>query len=135
MSEHWLQLICISIAQSFARDIDKYLWPSQFSFKRTVRVIDSLFMARRHIDDLYAKQHVKLCLLAFDWANAFDNIMPQSMIHALQRFCIPNDFLHHARSLFMIPTLIRLRTFSVLESVRGAFVSSIVCHSDEFFDC
>ena len=77
-----------------ACNIDKYLWPSQFGFKRNARVTDALFIARRHIDDAYVKKDGKLCSLALDEAKAFDSIMPQIMIHALQRFSIPNDFLH-----------------------------------------
>ena len=39
-----------------AYNIDRYLWPSQFGFKRNARVTDALFMARRHIDDACAKK-------------------------------------------------------------------------------
>ena len=83
-----------------ACNVDKYLWPSQFGFKRNARVTDALFMARRHIDHAYAKRDGKLCLLALDWAKAFDSIMPHSMIHALKRFGIPDDFLHMVNAIY-----------------------------------
>ena len=57
-------------------------------------------MARRHIEHAHAKQHGHSCLLTIDWAKAFDSIMPISMIHALQRFGIPDDFLHMVDAIY-----------------------------------
>ena len=68
-------------------------------------------MARRHIDDAYAKKKCKLCLLALDWAKSFDNIMSQCMIHALQRFGIPKDFLH------MVDAIYSSRAFFVYDTI------------------
>ena len=99
-------------------------------------------MARRHIDDAYAKKDGKLCLLALDWAKAFDSIMPQSMIHALQRFGIPNDFLHmvdaiySSRAFFVHDTNIDSTTKSQRAGIsQGPCVSSVVCYGDECIDC
>ena len=64
-------------------------------------------MARRYIENAHAKKDGKLCLLALDWAKAFDSIMSHTMIHALKRFGLPNDFLH------MIEVIYSSRSFSV----------------------
>ena len=93
-----------------------------------MHVADALFMARRHIDHAYAKKDGKLCLLALDLAKAFDGIMPHSMIHALRRFGIPEDFLnminaiYSSRSFFVRDANIQIRIANpnVLGSVKDA---------------
>ena len=69
------------------------MWPTQFGFRLGACVTDALIMARRFIDKAHVIKIVKLILFAFDWAEAFDSIMPRPMLAARERFGLPADFL------------------------------------------
>ena len=91
-------------------NVDDQIWPTQFGFRNGARVTDALFMARRFIDKAHAIKNSKLVLLALDWAKAFDSIMPEPMLVALERFGLPTQFLA------MISAIYDSRSFFVSES-------------------
>ena len=61
---------------------------------------DALVIARRHIDKVFAFQNQHLVLLALDWAKAFDSIIPEPMLIALQLFGLPEQFIHMTRAIY-----------------------------------
>ena len=101
-------------------NVDEHIWHTQFGFKRGARVTDALFMARRFIDQAHATKDSKLVLLALDWAKAFDSIMPEPMLVALERFGLPNHFLS------MIDAIYSSRVFFVHDNCQD---SSTQCQS------
>ena len=50
---------------------------------------DALFIARRKVENAWARKNGNLLLLALDWAKVFDSISPASLINAMSRFGIP----------------------------------------------
>ena len=101
-------------------NVDEHIWHTQFGFRQGARVTDALFMARRFIDKAHATKNSKLVLLALDWAKAFDSIMPDPMLLALERFGLPHEFLS------MINAIYSSRSFFVHDSCQN---SSNQCQS------
>ena len=66
--------------------------------------------ARRMIDAAYAAGGRGITLLLLDWAKAFDRIKSDAMLHALERFGIPEPMLD------MLGAIYQTRSFIVLDS-------------------
>ena len=89
---------------------EKRIWATQFGFKRGVGTADALFIIRRIIDRLADDPKLNGIFLALDWAKAFDSIAPTTLIEALQRFGLPQDFTD------MIAAIYSDRIFRIEES-------------------
>ena len=82
-----------------ARPEDK-LWPTQFAFRRKRGTGDALFIARRVLEEAWARKNGKAILLALDWAKAFDSISPQAWSQALKRFGCPPEFVRMIAAMY-----------------------------------
>ena len=90
-----------------AAGADDGLWASQFGFRPGRITEDAIFVSRRRIELARAQRNGKISLLALDWRKAFDSINPTSLVDALRRFGLPQQFLD------MISSLLAARCFSV----------------------
>jgi len=72
--------------------IEDVLWPSQFGFRRGRSTEDAIFLARRRIELARAQRNGHICLLALDWAKAFDSINVASLLDGLRRAGLPPSF-------------------------------------------
>ena len=72
--------------------VDDCIWPTQFGFKAGRGTVDALFIIRRHLERVWNSKAQKTWLLALDWAKAFDSIPPESLVQALKRFGLPDQF-------------------------------------------
>ena len=79
---------------------EKRLWHTQFGFRRGRGTGDALFVARRVIENAWAKRDGKVILLALDWAKAFDSIAPAALNHALLRFGCPQHFVEMISAIY-----------------------------------
>ena len=77
--------------------IDEKLWHTQFGFRKGCSTQDAIFITRRMIEQCHNGKAHSIILLALDWAKAFDAIDPSSLVHALKRFGLPDQFLHAIR--------------------------------------
>ena len=89
--------------------IDERIWPSQFGFRGGRSTEDAIFVARRQIELARAQRSGGTTLVALDWKKAFDSIHVGSMLDALRRLGIPEDF----RS--MVESMMAPRKFIVRE--------------------
>ena len=69
------------------------IWRTQFGFKSKHGTTDAIFIARRKLEEAFARENKPLVLLALDWAKAFDSVMPDALIEALRRFRLPSKML------------------------------------------
>ena len=92
-----------------AAGADAALWSSQFGFRPGRSTEDAIFIARRKIELARAQRNGKVSLLALDWRKAFDSIHVSSLVDALRRFGLPQQFLE------MMSSLLSSRHFSVSE--------------------
>ena len=76
------------------------VWPTQFGFMRNRGKSDALFLARRIIDDAWAKKNGKAILVALDWAKAFDSVSPAALTNALLRFGIPAPYVDMIQAIY-----------------------------------
>ena len=67
------------------------LWKNQFGFRSKYGTNDALFIIRRKIDIAMQSKNDPLCILALDWAKAFDSVSPTCLCNALERFGIPGN--------------------------------------------
>ena len=88
---------------------DDRMWASQFGFRPGRNTEQALHCSRRAIDLAVALRGGSAHLLALDWAKAFDSISPESLVTALRRFGVPQQFLDVVRSIYTD------RTFFVVE--------------------
>jgi len=88
------------------------LWRTQFGFKSKHGTADALFLARRLLEDTWAKNGGQLVLLALDWAKAFDSVSPDSLLTALDRFGVPAKFAAVVKAIYTD------RTFNVRDADR-----------------
>ena len=65
---------------------------TQFGFKSKSGTREALFLVRRMIEQSWLKKDHKFIMLALDWSKAFDSISPASLLQALRRFGIPQEF-------------------------------------------
>ena len=65
------------------------IWPIQFSFRSGCGCADALVIARRKVENAWARKNGNLLLLALDWAKVFDSISLASLVNAMSRFGIP----------------------------------------------
>ena len=68
------------------------IWPTQFGFRSGCGCADALFIARRKVENAWARKDGNLLLLALDWAKTFDSISPAGLVNAMSRFGIPYHF-------------------------------------------
>ena len=76
------------------------IWPTQFGFRSGCGCADALFIARRKVENAWARKDGNLLLLALDWAKAFDSISPAGLVNAMSRFGIPYHFCSVVRSIY-----------------------------------
>ena len=76
------------------------IWPTQFGFRRHRGTGDALFVARRIIEDTWARRDGKVIFLALDWARAFDSVSPAALSIALRRFGCPPAFVQMIGSIY-----------------------------------
>ena len=76
------------------------IWPTQFGFRSGCGCADALFIARRKVENAWARKDGNLLLLALDWAKAFDSISPAGLVNAMSRFGIPFQFCSVVRGIY-----------------------------------
>ena len=76
------------------------LWPTQFGFRTSRSTEDTIFIARRAIEEAWEQKVGSAILLALDWAKAFDPISPDALNDALRRFDVPSPFIDMASSIY-----------------------------------
>ena len=76
------------------------IWPTQFGFRSGCGCADALFIARRKVENAWARKNGNLLLLALDWAKAFDSISPAGLVNAMSRFGIPYHFCSVVRGIY-----------------------------------
>ena len=76
------------------------IWPTQFGFRSGCGCADALFIARRKVENAWARKNGNLLLLALDWAKAFDSISPAGLVNAMSRFVIPYHFCSVVRGIY-----------------------------------
>ena len=83
------------------------IWPIQFCFRSGCGCADALVIARRKVENAWARKNGNLLLLALDWAKVFDSISPASLVNAMSRLGIPYFFI------FFFPPLLFSRRRSI----------------------
>jgi len=83
-----------------AAGAEERMWNTQFWFRTKHGTSDAVFLARRHLDDVWDAKDGKLVLLALDWAKAFDSISPDAMMSALMRFGLPRKFVETVQAIY-----------------------------------
>ena len=76
------------------------IWPTQFGFRSGCGCADALFIARRKVENAWARKNGNLLLLALDWAKVFDSISPAGLVNAMSRFGIPYHFCSVVRGIY-----------------------------------
>ena len=76
------------------------IFVTQFGFRSNFGTREALFLARRMIEHSWISKDHKFTMLALDWAKAFDAIAPESLMQALRRFGVPEEFVSMIRSIY-----------------------------------
>ena len=69
--------------------------------------MDALMVVRRLIDAANEEQRTGLIMVFLDWAKAFDRLKPDTLVVALRRFGLPEQFVQ------MIESIYRVRRFFI----------------------
>eukprot|EP00959_Pyramimonas_sp_CCMP1952_P185607 3880685-Pyramimonas_sp.AAC.1 len=75
------------------------IWSTQLGFRSERGTADTVFVARRVIEDAWATMSGSTMLLALDWAKAFDSVAPDALVTSLKRFGCPNEFVDMVKSI------------------------------------
>jgi len=113
-----ISLLCIGfkilgyilLARLVEAGSDERLWPSQFGFRRKRGTFDAIFVAKRMLERAQASSDEVLNFLALDWAKALDSIAPDSLLNALRRFGLPEEFVQ------MVAAIYEYRSFTVKDN-------------------
>ena len=68
---------------------DDRIWGTQFGFRKGRGTADAILLARRLLEQANQRKDGKICMVALDWAKAFDSISPDRLLFSLRRFGIP----------------------------------------------
>ena len=86
---------------------DERIRPSQFGFRPKRNCMDALMVVRRLIDAANEEKRSGLIMVFLDWAKAFDRLKPDTLVVALRRFGLPEQFVQ------MIESIYRVRRFFI----------------------
>ena len=84
------------------RVMDKYMWNSQYGFRRNRSTQQPLFALRRVMDHIDAGQD-KAAVVFLDWEKAFDKVNQRRMITALHRFGVPEKMCRAIEGIYKQP--------------------------------
>ena len=76
------------------------LWNRQFGFRSGRSTEDALFIVRKRVEQAFSARQGQTLLLALDWRQAFDCIMPDRVILALKRFGLNESMLEAIQNIY-----------------------------------
>ena len=89
--------------------VDQRIRQSQYGFRPRRNCNDALMVVRRAIDAAYEEKQSGLLMVFLDWAKAFDRMKSDTLLIALRRFGLPEEFVD------MIGGIYKVRKFFIAD--------------------